>query len=176
MLGTLTPQLTQQELRQRGLTVCPIRAEDEEFLYSLYASSRAEELALVQWDEAMKEQFLRMQFMAQHKHYHEHFLQPDFLLILLQGEPIGRIYIDRRPSEICLAEITLLPEYRSQGIGSLFIQDLMAEATTANLPLRLHVEHFNRARGLYDRLGFQVMEDSGVYLQLEWLPQTLASG
>jgi GNAT superfamily N-acetyltransferase len=175
MPKSLTVRPTQQEFVRRGLSVRPITPEDEEFLYTLYASSREEELSRVDWDTALKEQFLRMQFRAQHQFYHQHFVEPEFLIILLRAKSIGRIYIDRRQNELTLAEITLLPEYRDRGIGSVFIQDLMAEALEKKLPVRLHVEHFNRSRRLYDRLGFQLKEDKGVYFHLEWLPETAAT-
>ena len=175
MSKSFTLRPTQQEFVKRGLSVRPITPEDEEFLYTLYASSREEELSCVDWDAAFKKQFLRMQFRAQHQFYHEHFVEPDFLMILLREKAIGRIYIDRRHNELTLAEITLLPEYRDRGIGSIFIQDLMAEASEKGLPVRLHVEHFNRARSLYTRLGFQHLEDKGVYFHLEWRPEIVAT-
>ena len=40
----------------------PAQEDDLPFLYRVYASTRQEELALVDWDEAQKEWFLRMQF------------------------------------------------------------------------------------------------------------------
>ena len=169
------PQLMvqpKQEFAQRGLTVRPITPADEEFLYILYASSREAELSVVAWEADFREKFLRQQFKAQHEYYHEHFIDPEFLMILLQGEQIGRIYIDRRPQELALAEITLVPEYRNQGIGSVFIRDLMVEAAETGLPLRLHVEHFNRAKVLYTRLGFYSIKEDGVYAQMEWRSET----
>jgi hypothetical protein len=33
---------------------------------------------------------------------------------------------------------------------------------------RIHVERFNPALRLYERLGFRQVEDKGVYLFLEW--------
>ena len=39
-----------------------IEDKDMEFLYQVYASTREEELAQVNWDAAQKEEFLRMQF------------------------------------------------------------------------------------------------------------------
>jgi GNAT superfamily N-acetyltransferase len=164
--------LDESALIHRGLAVRPIAPEDEEFLYRLYASAREEELSVVDWDEPTKEAFLRVQFTAQHQFYHQSFVKPEFLVVLRHDQEIGRIYIDRRPQELCLAEITLLPDYRGQGIGSIFIQQLMAEAEQTNLPLRLHVEHFNRARHLYERLQFHIVEQGDVYLQMEWRPQS----
>ena len=35
-------------------------------------------------------------------------------------------------------------------------------------PLRIHVERFNPARRLYERLGFRQIEDRGVYLFMQW--------
>ena len=93
------------------------------------------------------------------------------MIILLQGQQIGRIYVDRRSQELTLADITLLPSYRNQGIGSMFIRELMAEARESQLPLRLHVEHYNQARRLYDRIGFQPLEDNGIHTLMEWQPQ-----
>ncbi|RYZ82691.1 MAG: GNAT family N-acetyltransferase, partial [Proteobacteria bacterium] len=35
-------------------------------------------------------------------------------------------------------------------------------------PLSIHVERLNPALRLYQRLGFQMIEDKGVYLLREW--------
>ena len=40
--------------------------------------------------------------------------------------------------------------------------------SSAGKPLRIHVERFNPALQLYERLGFKQIEDKGVYLFLEW--------
>jgi hypothetical protein len=38
--------------------------------------------------------------------------------------------------------------------------------------VRLHVEPLNPALGLYERLGFRRIDDTGVYLLMEWSPET----
>jgi ribosomal protein S18 acetylase RimI-like enzyme len=85
-------------------------------------------------------------------------------------ERIGRIYVDRRADEICLVDIALLPQHRGGGIGTALIEDLLREAREAGKPLRCHVEQNNRAIGLYRRLGFRPIAQTGVYHQLEWTP------
>ena len=45
------------------------RNEDHRFLYGLYASTRETELAQVMWSAREKQEFLRLQFDAQRKHY-----------------------------------------------------------------------------------------------------------
>jgi ribosomal protein S18 acetylase RimI-like enzyme len=150
------------------ITLRPITPQDENFLCRLYASTREDELAVVPWSAAEKEAFLTMQFNAQHKFYQEQFRQAEFQLILLDDEPIGRLYIDRRPDEIRLIDIALLTEQRNKGIGSLFLKEVLAEGERAGLPVRIHVEQYNPALGLYERLGFRKIGDQGVYYLLEW--------
>jgi ribosomal protein S18 acetylase RimI-like enzyme len=153
-----------------ALTFRPIVPEDEDFLYRVYASTRAEELALLDWDDAQKESFLHQQFTAQHSYYQEQFKAARFLLILGDGQPIGRLYVDRREEEIRLIDIALLPEHRGSGIGTELMNELLAEAAEAGKKVRIHVERFNPALSLYERLGFTRVEDQGVYFLMEWLP------
>jgi ribosomal protein S18 acetylase RimI-like enzyme len=146
----------------------PIQEQDEEFLYRLYASTRAEELAHTEWNDAQKAEFLRMQFQAQHRHYLSHFSRAEFLLILRDGEPIGRLYVERRPAEVRVIDIALLPDWRSRGLGGALMRDLMGDARNQCIPVRLHVEKFNPALRLYERLGFRPVEDLGVHLLMQW--------
>src|SRR5262249_32469747 len=77
------------------VSLYPIRPDDEAFLYEVYASTRTEELAVVDWDEAQKAAFLHQQFTAQHQFYQERYTQTDFLIILCDAVPVGRLYIAR---------------------------------------------------------------------------------
>jgi len=148
----------------------PIRPDDEAFLYEVYASTRTEELALVDWDEAQKAAFLHMQFAAQHQCSQERYTKTDFLLILRDAVPVGRLYIARWEDEIRMVDIALLPPYRNAGIGTTILRDILAEAAVAHKPVRIHVEQCNPALRLYERLGFAPIEDKGVYLFMEWSP------
>lgn len=145
-------------------------SSDREFLCRLYASTRQEELAPVPWSEPEKEAFLRLQFDAQDRHYQEHFPAAAFQIIELDAQPIGRLYVDRRADEIRLIDIALLPEFRGAGIGTALLMELIDEAAAAGKPLRIHVERFNPALRLYQRLGFRPLEEHGVYLLMEYRP------
>ena len=157
-------------VQDSSITFRPIRPEDEAFLYQVYASTREDELAQVPWDEGEKETFLRMQFNAQHKYYQEQFLNAEFQIILLDDRPIGRLYVDRRPDEIRLIDIALLPGERNGGIGTLLLKELLVEAAWVGKPVRIHVERFNPALRLYEQLGFSRIDDQGVYHLMEWSP------
>src|SRR5690554_6059204 len=133
----------------------PIETNDEPFLYRLYASTREEELAIVDWNETQKDAFLRMQFEAQHKYYRQHYRQTAFDLIVFDDGSVGRLYLARWPDEFRIVDIALLPEWRNQGIGSRLLQDILQEAQETGLPVSIHVECFNPALHLYYRLGFK---------------------
>jgi ribosomal protein S18 acetylase RimI-like enzyme len=153
-----------------SITLRPIEADDEAFLYRVYAATRAAELAQVEWDAAQREAFLRQQFTAQHRYYQEHYADTAFQVVLVDGRPAGRLYVARWPEEVRIVDIALLPEHRHAGIGTALLRELQAEAARAGKPLRIHVEVFNPARRLYERLGFRTIADRGVYLFLEWSP------
>jgi len=154
-----------------SVELVPIKTEDAQFLFRVYAGTRQEELELVPWSEAEREAFLRQQFHAQHAHYQKYFPHARFDVILVDGDPAGRLYVDRAQDEIRIIDIALLPEYRGRGIGGSLMQQLLAEASAKALPVRIHVERNNWAFGWYQRLGFEVIEDKDVYYYMEWQPR-----
>ena len=153
-----------------SITFRPISDADLPFLNALYASTREDELRMVDWPEPQKVAFLDMQFEAQHQYYHEQFPRAEFMVVERDGKAIGRIYLDRRPDEIRLIDIALIPEVRNQGLGEALLRELLDEAQEAALPVGIHVEQFNPAMRLYLRLGFEPVEDQGVYKLLKWQP------
>ena len=122
------------------------------------------------WPPEQRQLFLASQFRAQDAHHREHFRTASFDLILLGGEPIGRLYVDRRSDEHHLIDIALLPEHRGRGIGGSLLADLLAEGERLGLPILLHVEHSNPAGRLYRRLGFELVEDREVFQLMRWTP------
>lgn len=156
--------------RSPGVTLRPATAADDAFLCAVYGSTRADELAMTDWSDEQKAAFVRQQHEAQMAYYREHYGEARYLVIEVDGEPLGRLFVDEWPDEIRLVDVALLPAARGRGVGSRLLADLQAEATRLGKPLRIHVERFNRALSLYQRLGFRLREDKGVYLFLEWQP------
>ena len=148
-----------------------VEAGDDDFLYRVYASTRMDEMALVNWTAEQKEDFLRMQFNAQTQHYRIHYPKAEYQIIQRENSaPIGRLIVNRSDDFVLLIDIALLPEFRNAGIGTTLTQALMAEAATANLPVKLHVETFNPALKLYERLGFVKSGEQGIYHEMVWKP------
>lgn len=147
-----------------SISLRPVTDDDREFLFRLYASTRAEEKSLVDWPDEPWESFLRMQFQLQHAQYMQSYLHPSFDIILADGIPAGRFYVDRRDTEYRLIDIALLPDFRQRGIGGNLLNALLREAGRHGLPVSLHVEKNNPILEYYQRVGFRVEEDKGVYL------------
>ncbi|HEX8071198.1 MAG TPA: GNAT family N-acetyltransferase [Pyrinomonadaceae bacterium] len=151
-----------------ALTLRPVAPEDEGFLFTLYASTRADEFAPMGLSEAQLAPLLRMQFEAQRRAYNARYPAAGHQLILLDGQPAGRIWVAREADAFTLVDIALLPAARGGGLGTRLIKDLIAEADSAARPVRLTVLKSNDgARRLYERLGFVVTADLGVYWEME---------
>ncbi|HYA37229.1 MAG TPA: GNAT family N-acetyltransferase [Candidatus Methylomirabilis sp.] len=157
-----------------AVTLRPVRPEDMEFLFRVYASTRDDEMTLLDWSSAEKQTFLRMQFHAQHQYYHAQFRDARFDVIERDAQPVGRLYVDRRADTINIIDIALLPEHRRVGIGSLLLRALLAEANASGLSVSIHVERKNPALRWYERQGFVRVSDQGIYYFMRWSPAPIS--
>lgn len=151
------------------------RGEDRPALRALYASTRQEELAAVPWPEATKAAFLDQQFALQHHHYVTHFPAADFLVVVSSGALVGRIYRDgvapEATGEACdtVIDVSLLPGWRGRGLGTALLRAVMEDAARRGRGVALSVFVPNeRARRLYERLGFTAVAMNGPYLAMRW--------
>jgi ribosomal protein S18 acetylase RimI-like enzyme len=151
-----------------SIVLRPITPEDDLFLARLYASTRTEELAQTNWSDEQKAMFCRMQFNAQTADYQKNYPAASFQIIERNGVAAGRLLVLRSDEAVHVIDISLLPEHRRAGIGAKLLKELQDEARAAGKKLSIHVEQFNPALRLYQRLGFQQIEEKGVYLLMEW--------
>lgn len=147
---------------------------DQDFLFAVYASTRAEELAPLDWSAAQKEAFLRQQFGAQSASYRSNYPGAVFQIIVVEGQDAGRLYVHRRDQEIRIMDIALLNPFRGRGMGTQLIGSLLKEGEMSCRKVSIHVEIFNPAMRLYERLGFRVVATQGVYHLMEWTPEAAA--
>jgi GNAT superfamily N-acetyltransferase len=147
----------------------PISDDDDQFLLSVYASTRAEELAQVEWAEGQKEMFLRWQFDLQRGEYSSRFPDAAYHVIVVDEHPAGRIWVGTDDEQIRLLDIALLPEFQNRGVGTALLRSLIDQAAQAGKALRHMVFVLNNnADRFYERLGFIVIEDLGAYKHMEW--------
>jgi ribosomal protein S18 acetylase RimI-like enzyme len=158
------------EQPNRSVTLRPVGPNDEALLLALYASTRADELALLSWGEEQQRAFVGAQFAAQQEHYQKLYPQAKHDIILAGDRPIGRLYVAWLDQEIRIVDITLLPDERSAGIGSYLLRGLLGEGARAGKKVRIYVESFNRSLGLFERLGFLRAEQRGIHVLMEHTP------
>lgn len=152
------------------ISLRPFRADDQEFLYQLYASTRLHEIAGFGWPTAQQEMFLRMQFNAQYRSYEAVYGQAEHQIVEQDGKPVGRIMVLWEKDFALLVDIALLAEHRGRAIGGDLLRDLIQKCTDAGVPLRLQVLKNNPALGLYQRLGFISTGEDQMYIQMERQP------
>ena len=143
---------------------------DRPFAAALYASTRAEEVAQTGWPAEMQHTFLTQQFEAQHAHYRRHYPDAEWLIVEREGTAIGRLYREEWAREIRVIDISIAAASRGAGIGRAILEDVIADAAGRGKAVSIHVEKNNPARRLYQRLGFEVVEDKGVYDLMEKRP------
>ena len=154
----------------KKISLRPVTDADDDFLLSVYASTRAEEMSRVPWSPEQKDSFVRMQYAAQKRHYPAQHPKAAHDIILVDGTAVGRIYLDRAGQEFHILDITILPEQRNGGIGSRLLRQVLDEAATQKKPVTIYVETFNPSLRLFERLGFQKAEENGFQLLMRKEP------
>lgn len=154
-----------------SVTYRKVTGADDEFLYQIYAPTREAELEQTNWSDEEKEAFCRMQHQAQSTHYFTHYKGARFDIILIDDEPAGRLYVASWDKEIRIIDIALLPEFQKQGVGASILREILLQGRLEGRKVTIHVEMNNPALKLYERLGFEKIEEvNGIYFLMEWGP------
>jgi ribosomal protein S18 acetylase RimI-like enzyme len=151
-----------------SVTLRPAVAEDEGFLFELYASTRREEMEEWGFGEAQRAAFLTMQFRAQRQGYAAQFPGAEDRIVVVDGKAVGRLLVSRAEDAIRLVDVALLPELQGRGIGRGLVEAVQAQASRLGKPVRLHVLQSSRAARLYERLGFKTAAQHPPYTEMEW--------
>ncbi len=158
-----------------GVRLRPETPSDLPFLLALYRSTREQELSLVDWSQARKDEFVAAQFAAQRQHYHREYPGARFEIVERDGLPVGRLYVHERADGIRVMDLVVVPEARNQGLGRALLGAILEDGARSRRPVTVHVDRHNPARRLYERLGFRRVNagpEDGLYLLLEARPWT----
>jgi ribosomal protein S18 acetylase RimI-like enzyme len=145
-----------------GIELRPASPEDREFLVELYRSTRQSELDLVEWTDDAKSAFVDAQFTAQDAAYRAAYPDGQFDVVLVDGRPAGKLYLGRLEGELRVIDIIVAPELRGRGIGTALMRAVIDRAAQDGLDVTLHVEVWNPALRIYERLGFERVETRGI--------------
>jgi ribosomal protein S18 acetylase RimI-like enzyme len=148
---------------------------DQDFLVAVFASTRADELQVLAWNPIQAEMFVTIQYNAQQQSYRFSYPAAENNIILRDGQPIGRMLVDRSEQAIHLVDIAILPEYRNLGVGAELIGGLLSEGAAKGREVALSVFHTNPAIHLYERLGFLKVDEDSLYWKMRWLPEPASS-
>lgn len=152
----------------QSLVLKPADAGDEDFLFALYAGSHGEDLPSLGWGPDQIQNFLKMQREAEQRFFAMEYPRADHQIVVVNGEPAGRLSVERRDTEIRGIDVTLLPEFRNQGIGRWLIEQLQSEAARERKPVRMQLIRFSPAIAFFEGLGFTRVSETGTHYQIEW--------
>jgi ribosomal protein S18 acetylase RimI-like enzyme len=155
------------------LTLRTRTATDERFLFDLYADTR-DDVVRFGWNSDEVDEFLGLQYRAREHSFRISRPHAQSDIVVVNGQDVGRLMVDRRPEEIYLVDIAVCTEHRGGGIGSRLMADLMEEGALLDCPLRLEVQPAGRALAFYRKLGFvpsaprHEIDPWAMYLAMEW--------
>lgn len=137
----------------------PSSASDYAWLWTLKRSTMQQyvEKTWGAWDEE-----------DQARRFQAEFHPESWQIIVLDGHDAGVVHVDRSPGEIFLVNIQIAPSYQNRRLGTAVMESLLAEAREQRIALRLQVMKVNPARNLYERLGFEVIEETSTHYQMRW--------
>lgn len=144
-------------------TLTPVSSSDEPFLVELYASTRAEEMTLVPWNDEQKRLFLQMQFEAQNRYYRERYPNASFDLIKLDDSPVGRLYLAELGDEIRIIDLTFLPAHFDLQVFVLLIEEILQKGAQVGKPVRIYLENYSPQTEIFVRSGFRKIGEHGIY-------------
>lgn len=150
----------------------PVAPADRPFLRAVFASTCGPEFALLARDEVLHDRYLGTQFVQFERVLAAN--ATDDYVITCDGRDVGRLALSRHPDGIHVVDIALLTRERSRGIGTAVLEAVIEAATGTDRDVTLYVDRGNPARRLYERLGFEVVEENGLQLSCR-LTSTSAS-
>jgi len=153
-----------------SLELRPVVPGDESYLYRIAYERFFEELRADLWPPGTAEPLLKLQVEGQRTSYASAFPNADHGIIMLYGQPAGRLLMDRGPQVHHIVDILVAKEYRGKGVGTAILRAVCIEADLLHKAVRLYVGVNSRAAGLYQRLGFHVIDTIQDRWLLEHLP------
>ncbi len=156
--------------RERFACLRPATDADEQFLFEVFCTTWEEEVAAMP-NPALAQHFLRIQYIAQDRRFRTRFPGFERHIVMHEDKQAGRFYLHRTTTVLHAIDMTLLPEFRSLGIGTTMVREAFEEATERNQTVSLRVARRNhRAAALYDMLGFRLVTMDDMDCYFEWVP------
>lgn len=163
------PEATDQ-IRKRISFRPVVMPDDEPFLQELYASTRDDLNEFIS-DKDQLRQLMLMQYNGQKATYSAEFPNAVDQIVLLDGEPVGRLMLDHREDSIHGVDIAILRSERNRGVGTGVLHWIFEECSRKGVWFTLNVAKGNPAMRLYERLGCSTDGDNGTHFFMTWRPR-----
>ena len=139
-----------RDLELPSFTLRPATEGDFSFIHAVRAAGLREYVDQIWgWDDA-----------AQFARFRARFDPAAYVVIVVDGRDAGALAVEWRSDEVFLTDISISPEWQRQGLGTAVLGSLVTEARQRGLPVALKVLKNNPARRLYERLGFQLVNET----------------
>lgn len=139
----------------------PVVAADRDFLFDMHRQTMFEYVdAVWGWDDEVQNRFFDDRFVLDGRRQ----------IVRVDDQDVGMVEIREEPNRIVLANIRILPQWQSRGLGRAIIRSLLARGAATERPVVLSCLKVNsRARRLYEREGFMVVAETptNVHMQAE---------
>jgi ribosomal protein S18 acetylase RimI-like enzyme len=132
---------------------------DTKFLWDAFRASMKDYItqARGEWNEQREEYQLRHQLDL-----------PAAQVICGNNLEVGFIIAPIKDSAREIHTICIVPEHQNRGVGTEVIRSVIAEGGTQKMPLYLSLLKVNPARRLYERLGFEVIEETKHHFRMKF--------
>jgi GNAT superfamily N-acetyltransferase len=139
----------------------PASSSDFEFIYAARVLGLKEHVERIWgWDD---EEDQRTRFRVA-------FDPSRYQIVVIDGRDVGAISVHWSGEAALIADLEMLPAWRGRGVGTALIRGVIADADARGLPVTLQVLHGNRARDLYERLGFAVDGETATHTVMRHAP------
>jgi GNAT superfamily N-acetyltransferase len=148
------------ETTRGTVTLRPETPGDEPFLAALFRSHAERELLAAGLPQSALDTMIAMQHQSASATHRHHFPDAAYSIIESEGAAIGRLIEADEGERVYFVDFALLPDRRSLGLGTAFIELVANEWAEKGRAARVEVLYTNRASlRLCEKLGFVLLED-----------------
>lgn len=134
-----------------------VRSNDFDFCWSLYRDAlQPLSAGLFAWDDA-----------TQQRHVQDALADEGASILITENSDAGWLHCSETRFVIHLSHLYLVPEKRNHGLGTSFLTWMSERARRKQKDFTLDVMKNNRARMLYERLGFRPAGSSANTITLQ---------
>jgi GNAT superfamily N-acetyltransferase len=162
---------TQENVQASSISLCPAGLNHEEFLMKVFIDTRKDLSYICGVNEEQKAAIIAEQFRMEQKQMLQIYPEAVLNIVMLNNEPIGRLFVHHGVCTDRILEIGLLERFRNMGIGGILVCSIIENAVKQNKTVSLQVAWFNQgALAFYERLGFKITKSNGVIYEMVFIP------